>query len=52
MGYSTDAKCLDCGKVFEVSHGGGFSFHLLRCDKCGKSKSITFDKIPNSTVAF
>ena len=46
MGHSAEVKCQDCGKIFEVSYGGGFSFHLLGCDKCGKTKSILFDEIP------
>ena len=40
MGYRVAAKCLDCGKSFTVDHGGGFLFYLVRCDKCGKTKSI------------
>jgi hypothetical protein len=45
MGHVVKAKCLDCGKAFTVEHGGGFSFHLVRCDKCGKTKSIGFDDL-------
>ena len=47
MGHTVRAKCLDCGEQFEVDHGGGFFFHLLRCDKCGENKSIGFDDIPD-----
>ena len=28
-----------------VSQGGGFCFHLLHCDQCGKEKSIGFDEL-------
>jgi len=42
MGQQVEATCLDCGKTFTVDHGGGFSFHLLRCDKCGKTKAVGF----------
>jgi len=45
VGRSVESKCLDCGKSFTASYGGGFTFHLLHCDKCGKEKSIGFDKI-------
>jgi len=45
MGHVVEAKCLDCGKSFKVEHGGGFFFHLVRCDKCGKTKSIGFDDL-------
>ncbi len=45
MGECVEAKCLKCGKSFTIDRGGGFSFHLLRCDKCGITKSINFDEI-------
>lgn len=45
MGKKYLAKCRKCGHEFEVSEGGGFFFHLLHCDKCGKPKSISFDEI-------
>ena len=45
MGHRNGARCLDCGEDFSVDHGGGFTFHLLRCDRCGKAKQIGFDKI-------
>jgi hypothetical protein len=28
-----------------VDHGGGFMFHLVRCDRCGRTKSILFDDL-------
>jgi len=45
MGHTVKAKCLDCGATTTINHGGGFFFHLLRCDKCGKTKSINFDEL-------
>lgn len=45
MGHSVEAKCLDCGEHFTIDYDGGFSFHLIRCDRCGKTKSIGFDKL-------
>ena len=45
MGMEYLAKCNKCGHEFLVSEGGGFTFHLLHCDKCGKGKSISFEEI-------
>ena len=45
MGHTQFAKCRECGAEFEIRHGGGFDFHLLRCDRCGKTRSIGFDKL-------
>jgi len=45
MGHAYQAKCKKCRHEFEVQEGGGFFFHLLRCDECGKTKSISFDEI-------
>ena len=32
-----------CGAITTVHYGGGFRFHLLRCDKCGDDKTIGFE---------
>ena len=45
MGEEYLAKCNKCGFKFNVREGGGFIFHLLRCDTCGKEKSIRFREI-------
>lgn len=45
MGHTASAKCKSCGHDFEVDHGGGFFFHLLRCDSCSRTKSLNFDEI-------
>jgi hypothetical protein len=45
MGEATEAQCLDCGTSFSMHHGGGFSFHLLRCDTCGETKSVDFNEL-------
>jgi hypothetical protein len=45
MGHTFKATCNDCQLEFEGSEGGGFFFHLLRCDRCGEEKSIGFDEI-------
>ena len=52
MGCSGDAKCRKCGKEFEYSDGGGFFFHLVRCDRCGKTKSILFSKLGDLHLRF
>jgi predicted Zn-ribbon and HTH transcriptional regulator len=52
MGETYLAKCKKCGFEFSVSEGGGFRFHLLRCDKCGKTRSIDFDKIGEPHLGF
>jgi hypothetical protein len=45
VGCVVEAECLECGNVFTLEHGGGFFFHLVRCDKCGRTKSISFDDL-------
>jgi hypothetical protein len=45
VGAVYGATCRSCGHRFEVSGGGGFLFHLLRCDRCGSGKSMAFDDI-------
>ena len=45
MGHSFKATCNDCQLQFKGSEGGGFFFHLLRCDRCGQYRSIDFDEI-------
>lgn len=45
MGERYLAMCEKCGHKFHINEGGGFFFHLLRCNRCGKTKSISFKKI-------
>lgn len=45
MGQQLGAKCLECGYTFSVRHGGGFFFHLVRCEDCGEEKAIGFDEL-------
>jgi hypothetical protein len=45
MGMEYGAICNECGHSFVVKDGGGFFFHLLRCDRCGRTKPISFDKL-------
>jgi|LGOV01.1.fsa_nt_gb Zn finger protein HypA/HybF involved in hydrogenase expression len=45
MGHRFSAVCNECGTNFLASEGGGFFFHLLHCEKCGKERSISFNEI-------
>jgi hypothetical protein len=45
VGRSFGAICDECGARFTVNDGGGFAFHLLHCDKCGKEKHLPFEDI-------
>lgn len=31
--------------VLKIMDGGGFAFHMLRCNKCGKHKMVPFEKL-------
>lgn len=52
MGEAYLARCKKCGFEFSVRTGAGFHFHLLTCDKCAKTKSISFDKIGEPHLRF
>lgn len=52
MGQTYLAKCLKCGTEFEANSGGGFFFHLLHCDKCGREKTIRFRGLGELHMAF
>jgi hypothetical protein len=45
MGHSFKATCKECQAHFEADEGGGFFFHLLRCDRCGAGRTIGFEEI-------
>jgi len=45
MGASLGVICKDCGTGYRVSSGGGFIFHKLHCDQCGKEKDVLFMEI-------
>ena len=45
MGSQYEAKCIKCSHLCTISDGGGFTFHLIHCDKCGQEKSVPFDEI-------
>ncbi len=45
MGIAISVICKRCGSRYSASFGGGFVFHLLRCDACGREKSIAFHEL-------
>lgn len=45
MGTLYSSRCNNCGATFETSEGGGFVFELLRCDACGKEKSVSLIRL-------
>ena len=45
MGESFRATCKTCGTEFEADRGGGFFFHLFRCDQCGATRAISFQEL-------
>jgi predicted Zn-ribbon and HTH transcriptional regulator len=52
MGQMFQAKCRECGHEFRVRQGGGFTFHVVRCDNCGKTKSIGFEELGELHIRF
>jgi predicted RNA-binding Zn-ribbon protein involved in translation (DUF1610 family) len=52
MGETYNAICNACGRQFEVNEGGGFFFHMLRCDRCGKEKSLSFDRLGEAHLKY
>ncbi len=39
MGRASQANCNSCGHEFELDQRGGRFFELLRCDRCGETKT-------------
>ena len=52
MGHEARARCQDCGARFSVSEGGGFTFHLLRCDQCGSTKAVRFSDLGETHIRY
>ena len=52
MGQSFKATCKKCKKKFPANDGGGFFFHKLHCDKCGKEKDIAFEKLGDTHLRY
>jgi hypothetical protein len=45
MGTLYEGRCGDCGHRFALRSGGGFLFHLLRCETCGDDRSVPFEEL-------
>ena len=45
MGQSYGVICQRCEERFDVNEGGGFTFHLLRCDRYGRERSVEFAQL-------
>lgn len=52
MGMSQSMCCNGCGEEFTWDDGGGFTFHLLHCDRCGLPRSVGFDEIKSLQAAY
>ncbi|MBN1785471.1 MAG: hypothetical protein JW825_00575 [Candidatus Methanofastidiosa archaeon] len=52
MGTSYSVVCKNCMKRFTASYGGGFFFHLLHCEECGKERSVDFKEIGDLHIRF
>jgi predicted Zn-ribbon and HTH transcriptional regulator len=45
VGVKLKTMCRNCGHEFTYGDGGGFVFHLLRCDECGAERMVRFDEL-------
>lgn len=52
MGSSEGMMCKKCRRHFVVDEGGGFFSYLLRCDRCGWTKSINFAELGDLHSAY
>ncbi|SRR6266498_855525 len=52
MGSSAGMICKNCRHHFVVEEGGGFFFHLLRCDRCARTKSTGFAELGDLHLAY
>jgi hypothetical protein len=52
MGQLLKATCKICGFSFKMKDGGGFNFCLVRCDRCGRSKSVEFEERPGNAAEY
>lgn len=52
MGKTYGAICNSCDHRFEAHDGGGFFFHMLHCDTCGKEKTVSFDKLGDAHLRY
>lgn len=40
MGTQWRVTCRQCGTRFEARDGGGFAFHMLHCEQCGREHAV------------
>jgi hypothetical protein len=52
MGLRYSAICNACGTEFVVHDGGGFTFHLLHCDACGRERTILLEEIGEAHLRY
>lgn len=52
IGARFHATCRGCGRSFTYYMGGGFAFHLLRCDRCGREKSLRFRRLDETHLRY
>jgi hypothetical protein len=50
MGHSIGCICNQCGRRWEDQVGGGMSYMLLRCEKCGATSSLSFDRFEKMPI--
>jgi hypothetical protein len=37
--------------IFDLQEAGGFLFHLLGCEECGKTEAVVFDTLEHEKQA-
>ena len=52
MGSMESMECKDCDTEFSWSEGGGFTFHLLHCERCGEERSVGFEQLGDAHAAW
>jgi hypothetical protein len=52
MGSASSYICRACGAHFMARDGGGFMFDLLRCDTCGKTRSVSHEELGDIHLGF
>jgi len=52
MGCRYAVKCVQCEHKFSINEGGGFFFHLLRCDSCGEELPVEFNEIGEAHLKY
>lgn len=50
MGRQFRALCRTCGEGFEASDGPGMTFYLARCERCGREKNVSRERLLREAV--